>query len=208
MYKVMLIFLSFFIVAEKNHSINFPEIIQNYVNIINKDKNFSFSLYFIGEGKDLVFDINNNTFNKNIFEIFFNVLKIVNDKKGTINFILGQNFTYITNKISIKTNNKQNLIATQHNIPFFKKTYKVEDFIGIFLLMQPVLSTDLIQFKIINNKNDHVIVFYRKNSNDKINNFTVVYIHKNVISHVLLSIDGNYQIAKLINEKNFFTITN
>ncbi len=204
----MLIFLSFFIVAEKNHSINFPEIIQNYVNIINKDKNFSFSLYFIGEGKDLVFDINNNTFNKNIFEIFFNVLKIVNDKKGTINFILGQNFTYITNKISIKTNNKQNLIATQHNIPFFKKTYKVEDFIGIFLLMQPVLSTDLIQFKIINNKNDHVIVFYRKNSNDKINNFTVVYIHKNVISHVLLSIDGNYQIAKLINEKNFFTITN
>lgn len=204
----MLIFLSFFIVAEKNHSINFPEIIQNYVNIINKDKNFSFSLYFIGEGKDLVFDINNNTFNKNIFEIFFNVLKIVNDKKGTINFILGQNFTYITNKISIKTNNKQNLIATQHNIPFFKKTYKVEDFIGIFLLMQPVLSTDLIQFKIINNKNDHVIVFYRKNSNDKINNFTVVYIHKNVISHVLLSIDGNYQIARLINEKNFFTITN
>ena len=185
--------------------------IQHNVNYINENKKFSFNLYPIIEGKNLIFNINKNEFTeeKNIINILNKFEKILNiklnnnhlEKKGSLNFTIGNNFSFANHEVTLnKENNK--LIGRKNNVPFFKKTYNLEDFIGAFVLTKEVLNLENISYKLIDEKNNLILImFYRKTLEGKgnINNFTIFAISNGKLNHILICIDGEYKILKIEN---------
>lgn len=198
-----------FSVSKEVKKSKIEDIITSNVNYLQNNKDFSFDLYTLKEGINLFFNIDNNNFfqkkNKfNMTDTFKNFLHkdLSNEekkRKGLLKFSIGTNFHYSNNYVSLdKVNNK--LIGKKKNIPFFKKTYNLKDFIGVFTLMENSLNLNKLSYKIQKDDSLTLITFYRKESTGIINNFTIFAVNNDgEIHNGLICIDGEYVLFRIEN---------
>lgn len=197
-----------FSVSKEIKESKIEDIIVSNVNYLQKNKDFSFDLYTLKEGNDLSFNINNNEFfqkkNKfNMTDAFKNFLHkdLSNEekkRKGLLKFSIGTDFHYSNNYVTLdKVNNK--LIGKKKNIPFFKKTYNLKDFIGVFTLMENTLDLSKLSYKIKKDGSITILTFYRKESTGIINNFMIFALYDEELHDALICIDGEYILFRIEN---------
>jgi hypothetical protein len=206
--KQILYFSTCFLSNYSKDNSSIEKTIESHVDFINKNKKFSFNLYTLKEGNNLSFNIGKNEFlheNKkfNISHLFKSFLgKSLSSenkkRKGLLNFSLGDTFNYSNTHVTLnKIDGK--LIGKKNNIPFFKKTYNISDFIGVFILMKNIFSLDKISYVIQTDGDLNLIVFYRKESTGIINNFMIIGFYEEGNYDALLSIDGEYHLFRIEN---------
>lgn len=212
------LYLNICSLTAKEVNISPEKIIENHVNYLNnnKDSEFTFNTFCLNEGSNLYFDSNNNKFlhNKKEFDIFNLINNNIkkpsdNNEKGLLKFIINKNF-YYSNKDSILEKVGNNLVGRKKSISFLKKTYKLEDFIGSFILMGTKVDLSRLSYKIIQNEKICIFVFYRKEYKGLVNNYSVFVLDKdtNKVHYALICIDGDYQLFRIENNtekhKNMF----
>jgi hypothetical protein len=172
-------------------------------NEINECKSYSFILYQLKEGSQLI-----ATNEKDILEVLeaANNIQINNNKKGYIEFTQGKNLKFSNNEFTLEAEGEK--IVGRKNGTFtsmFSKKFPLKDYPGVHIFLQKIFTLDTIDFHVINNKNNkntYAVVFYTKKSSKPIKNFVVLYVQNNLITHVLISMLGKYQIAKIEEKDN------